>query len=63
MLDTKKMLQDGFKKKTVFIIPNKDVNGKQHLQIVDTLEHAKAYKCIDDTVQQVTMFYKEEDAE
>ena len=60
MLNTKKMLQDGFYKITVAVIVDRDRNGKEHLTIVDTLEHAKEYKCSGDQVKLATMFVKEE---
>lgn len=44
MLDTKKMLQDGFKKVQIALIITKDRNGKEHIIAVDSLEHAKLYK-------------------
>lgn len=59
MLDTKKMLQEGFKKVTVAVITTKDINGKEHITIVDTLEHAKEYKASSDVVKLATMFIKD----
>ena len=59
MLDTKRMLQDGFKKVLVPVMIYKDRNGKEHLQIVDTLEHALEYKSSSDEVKLITMFVKE----
>jgi hypothetical protein len=38
------MLQDGFVKKTVAVLIEKDRNGKEHIVVVDTPEHAKFYK-------------------
>ena len=43
-MDTKKMLQDGFVKKTVAVLIEKDRNSKEHIVVVDTPEHAKFYK-------------------
>lgn len=43
-MDAKKMLQNGFVKKTVAILIEKDRNGKEHIVVVDTPEHAKYYK-------------------
>ena len=59
MLDTKKMLQDGFKKILVPVLVYKDRNEKEHIQIVDTLEHAIEYKSSSDEVKLITMFVKE----
>ena len=59
MLDTKKMLQEGFKKILVPVLVYKDRNGKEHIQIVDTLEHAIEYKSSSDEVRLTTMFIKE----
>ena len=58
MLDTKQMLKDGFQKVQVAVIIDKDINGKEHLLIVDTLEHAKEYKSSGDYVKLATMFVK-----
>ena len=57
-MDTKKMLQDGFVKKTVAILIEKDRNGKEHIVIVDTLEHAKYYKTGEE-MRLATMYVKE----
>lgn len=43
-MDTKKLLHDGFVKKTVAVLIEKDRNGKEHIVVVDTPEHAKYYK-------------------
>lgn len=59
MLDTKQMLKDGFRKVQVAIIVQKDHNGKEHLLVVDTLDHAKEYKCGGDFVKLATMFVKD----
>ena len=57
-MDTKKMLQDGFIKKTVAILIQKDRNGKEHILVVDTPEHAKLYKTGED-MRLATMYVKE----
>lgn len=43
-MDTKQMLKDGFEKVQVAILIQKDRNGKEHIVVVDTPEHAKEYK-------------------
>ena len=44
-MDTKQMLKDGFVKKQVVILIDKDTySGKEHIVVVDTPEHAKYYK-------------------
>lgn len=58
MLDTKKMLQDGFKKVQVAVLVETDRNGKQHLIIVDSLDNAKIYKSCGDVIQLATMYIK-----
>ena len=57
-MDTKKMLQDGFIKKTVAVLISKDINGKEHIIVVDTPEHAKEYKT-NETMRLATMYVKE----
>ena len=57
-MDTKKMLQDGFIKKTVAVLISKDINGKEHIIVVDTPEHAKEYKTCE-TMRLATMYVKE----
>ena len=52
------MLQDGFKKTQVAIMKCRDRNGKEHIVVVDTIEHAKAYRC-SESIHQATMFVKE----
>lgn len=59
MLDTKQMLKDGFRKVQVAVLVERDRNGKEHLVIVDTLEHAKEYKCGGDYVKLATMYVKD----
>ena len=55
MLDTKQMLQDGFTKEQIAIVITYDRNGKKHFVAVDSLENAKKYKSIGDTIQLVTL--------
>lgn len=57
-MDTKQMLKDGFVKKTVAILIDKDRNGKEHIVVVDTPEHAKEYKTWE-TMRLATMYIKE----
>ena len=59
MLDTKQMLKDGFLKVQVAVIVDRDRNGKEHIVLVDTLEHAKEYKCSGDYVKLATMYVKD----
>ena len=59
MLDTKQMLKDGFHKVQVAVIVYRDRNGKEHIILVDTLEHAKEYKCHGDYVKLATMYVKD----
>jgi hypothetical protein len=58
MLDTKQMIQDGFKKLQVAAVVTHDRNGKEHFIVVDTLEDAKKYKSSGDELRLVTMFVK-----
>lgn len=58
-MDTKKMLQDGFVKKTVAVLIEKDRNGKEHIVVVDTPEHAKRYKTGEE-MRLATMYCKED---
>ena len=58
-MDTKKMLQDGFKKVQVVILIQRDRNGKEHLVVVDTPEHAKEYKG-SETMRLATMYTKDQ---
>ncbi len=58
-MNTKQMLQDGFVKKQVVILIDKDTySGKEHFIVVDTLEHAKEYKT-SETMRLATMYVKE----
>ena len=56
-MDTKKMLQDGFIKTQVAILIYKDRNGKKHMVVVDTPEHAKEYKHSEE-MRLATMYIK-----
>jgi hypothetical protein len=58
-MDTKQMLKDGFVKKQVVILIDKDTySGKEHIVVVDTPEHAKEYKTWE-TMRLATMYVKE----
>lgn len=58
-MDVKQMLKDGFVKKQVVILIDKDTySGKEHFVVVDTLEHAKEYKT-NETIRLATMYIKE----
>lgn len=56
-MDTKQLLKDGFEKVQVAILIQKDRNGKEHLVVVDTPEHAKEYKG-SETMRLATMYVK-----
>lgn len=56
-MDTKKILQDGFEKTQVAILIRKDRNGKEHVVVIDTPEHAKEYKDCE-VMRLATMFSK-----
>jgi hypothetical protein len=59
-MDTKQMLKDGFVKKQVVILIDKDTySGKEHIVVVDTPEHAKEYKTWE-TMRLATMYCKED---
>jgi hypothetical protein len=58
-MDAKQMFKDGFVKKTVAILIDKDRNGKEHIIVVDTPEHAKEYKTWE-TMRLATMYVKED---
>ena len=59
-MDTKQMLKDGFVKKQVALLIYRDsYNGKEHIVVVDTLEHAKEYKT-SETMRLATMYIKED---
>ena len=57
-MNTKKMLQDGFVKKQVAILVERDRNGKEHFVVIDTPEHAKEYKTCE-AMRLATMYIKE----
>lgn len=58
-MDVKQMLKDGFVKKQVVILIDKDTYfGKEHIVVVDTPEHAKEYKTWE-TMRLATMYIKE----
>ena len=57
-MDTKQMLKDGFVKKQVAILIERDRNGKEHYVVVDTPEHAKEYKT-SEAMRLATMLVKE----
>ena len=57
-MDVKQMLKDGFVKKQVAILIERDRNGKEHYVVVDTLEHAKEYKT-GELMRLATMYIKE----
>lgn len=58
-MDVKQMLKDGFVKKQVVLLIDKDsYSGKEHIVVVDTMEHAKEYK-INETIKLATMYVKE----
>jgi hypothetical protein len=57
-MNAKQMLKDGFVKKQVVILIDKDTySGKEHI-VVDTLEHAKEYRT-NETIRLATMLVKE----
>jgi hypothetical protein len=58
-MDAKQMLKDGFVKKQVAILIERDRNGKEHIIVVDTPEHAKEYKT-SETMRLATMWVKED---
>ena len=58
-MDAKKMIQEGFTKKQVAILIQRDRNGKEHLIVIDTPEHAKEYKTGED-MRLATMYVKED---
>jgi hypothetical protein len=59
-MDTKQMLKDGFIKKQVALLIYKDsYNGKEHIVVVDTPEHAKEYKTYE-TMRLATIYIKED---
>lgn len=59
MITEQKMLKDGFVKKQVAILVRRDRNGKEHLLVIDTPDHAKMYKSGED-MRLATMYIKED---
>ncbi|MBO5711567.1 MAG: hypothetical protein J6R47_01900 [Acholeplasmatales bacterium] len=61
-MDTKGLLQAGYKKKTCYLLIEKDsyYTNKKHYIVMEDLEAAKEFKTVE-SIQQVTMFYKEND--
>ena len=57
-MDKKKLLQNGLQKKQVYLVVTKDINGKEHFQVTETLDIAKEYKSTDDKIMPVTMYVK-----
>ena len=57
-MDTKQMLKDGFVKKQVALLIYNSYNGKEHIVVVDTPEHAKEYKT-SESMRLATMYIKE----
>ena len=54
------MLKDGFVKKQVAILIDKDTySGKEHIIVIDTPEHAKEYKA-NESMRLATMYVKED---
>ena len=59
-MDVKQMLKDGFVKKQVVILIDRDsYSGKEHFVVIDTPEHAKEYKTWE-TMRLATMYVKED---
>lgn len=58
-MDVKQMLKDGFVKKQVVLLIDKDsYSGKEHIVVIDNMEHAKEYKT-NETIKFATMYVKE----
>ena len=58
-MNVKQMLKDGFVKKQVVLLIDKDMySGKEHIVVVDTMEHAQEYKT-NETIKLATMYVKE----
>lgn len=57
-MDTKKMLAEGFRKVQVAVVIHKDINGKEHIYVVDTADNAKMYKGSDE-LRLATMFVRD----
>lgn len=59
-MDAKQMLKDGFVKKQVAILIERDTySGKEHFIVIDTPEHAKEYKTYE-SMRLATMYIKED---
>ena len=59
-MDAKQMLKDGFVKKQVAILIERDTySGKEHFIVIDTPEHAKEYKT-NESMRLATMYIKED---
>ena len=59
-MDKKKMLKDGFVKKQVaLLIYKENYDGKEHIVVIDTPEHAKEYKT-SEAMRLATMYVKED---
>ncbi len=56
MIDTKELIKDGFKKVSVALMIDRDRNGKEHITVIDTVEHAKTYS--NAQIRQATMYIK-----
>ena len=61
-MDKKGLLQAGYKKKTCYLLIEKDsyYTHKNHYTVVEDLEAAKEFKN-GEIIQEVTLFYKQED--
>lgn len=59
MLDTKKLLKDGFTKSQIALVVTRDSNGNEHFIAVDTVEHAKEYGG-SETIRLCTYYSQEE---
>ena len=59
-MDKKQLLKDGFVKIQKFLVITKDMNGKEHFCVFDTLEDIKKYKSSSDKIQPISMYVKEE---
>ena len=58
-MDTKQMERDGFTKKSVVVVIEKcPYSGKEHIIVVDTMEHAKYYSSGEK--RRATMYIKED---
>jgi hypothetical protein len=58
-MDVKQMLKDGFVKKQVVLLIDKDsYSGKEHIVVIDNMEHAKEYKT-NENIRLATMYIKE----